>query len=282
MTYDTLLICLGAQKSGTTWLWRYFREHPQCAAPPLKEVHFFDGRHQRFVDLLHTTERKLAEAQTSEERMHFKAMHAFVDRAASYAAKSERAAEDFEALVASIAKPGTKVVAEFTPANGMLGRATLESLANLPILPKFVMILRDPVDRMWSQIRMLAKKGVTNPSEIRARSIALLDRFVGGEESEVPNRYDYARMLRRARNAIPADRLFVDFFETFMNQSRIDRFCDFLGIDHRPARLDDPRAVGPDIALPAEERARLRKRLNSQYEAVKRDLGALPDAWTKP
>jgi hypothetical protein len=36
----TFLI-IGAQKSGTSSLWAYLREHPQVFVPPVKEVHFF-------------------------------------------------------------------------------------------------------------------------------------------------------------------------------------------------------------------------------------------------
>lgn len=64
-----------------------------------------------------------------------------------------------------------------------------------------------------------------------------------------------------------------------MNQAGIDRFCDFLAIERRPAELDAPRAVGPDILLPRRDEVRLRERLNSQYEAVKQEFGYIPDTW---
>ena len=33
----TFLLGLGAQKAGTSWLWRYLKSHPQAALGPLKE-----------------------------------------------------------------------------------------------------------------------------------------------------------------------------------------------------------------------------------------------------
>ena len=41
---NTLLLCIGAQKAGTTWLADYLRDHPEVHLPPVKEVHFFDAR----------------------------------------------------------------------------------------------------------------------------------------------------------------------------------------------------------------------------------------------
>lgn len=37
-----LIIGIGAQKSGTSWLFENLRQHPMVWAPPFKEVHFFD------------------------------------------------------------------------------------------------------------------------------------------------------------------------------------------------------------------------------------------------
>ncbi|UES60190.1 hypothetical protein GFK91_31205 (plasmid) [Roseibium aggregatum] len=36
-------LCIGAQKSGTTWLYYQLREHPQIWMPPIKEIHYFDS-----------------------------------------------------------------------------------------------------------------------------------------------------------------------------------------------------------------------------------------------
>src|SRR5438309_7414307 len=35
-------LCVGAQKAGTTWLYRELESHPDFWMPPLKELHYFD------------------------------------------------------------------------------------------------------------------------------------------------------------------------------------------------------------------------------------------------
>jgi hypothetical protein len=35
-------VCIGTQKSGTTWLYDNLLEHPSVCMPPVKEVRFFD------------------------------------------------------------------------------------------------------------------------------------------------------------------------------------------------------------------------------------------------
>ena len=39
-------LLIGAMKAGTTSLWHYLRSHPQVFMPDVKEVMFFDPRHE--------------------------------------------------------------------------------------------------------------------------------------------------------------------------------------------------------------------------------------------
>ena len=39
----TLLLGIGAQKAGTSWLHAYLRGHPACSTGPMKELHYFDS-----------------------------------------------------------------------------------------------------------------------------------------------------------------------------------------------------------------------------------------------
>ncbi|QTN38479.1 sulfotransferase [Cryomorphaceae bacterium] len=43
-------LCIGAQKSGTTWLQDCLIHHPDIFLPPEKEVHFFDWKYYRSYD----------------------------------------------------------------------------------------------------------------------------------------------------------------------------------------------------------------------------------------
>ena len=68
------LICIGAQKAGTTWLSQIFRQHPMLWNPGVKEIHFFDKLQGKKVppefcrNLLRSFKRKQAQGifRTSE------------------------------------------------------------------------------------------------------------------------------------------------------------------------------------------------------------------------
>ena len=39
-------LCVGAQKAGTSWLYRQLEPHPDFWMPPLKELHYLDSLHR--------------------------------------------------------------------------------------------------------------------------------------------------------------------------------------------------------------------------------------------
>ena len=42
MAAPAVLYCVGATKAGTSWLYRYLHDHPDCAMPAVKEAHYWD------------------------------------------------------------------------------------------------------------------------------------------------------------------------------------------------------------------------------------------------
>ena len=43
MSEATLMFGVGATKAGTSWLYRYLADHPECHLRSIKELHFFDA-----------------------------------------------------------------------------------------------------------------------------------------------------------------------------------------------------------------------------------------------
>jgi hypothetical protein len=46
---ENLLLCVGAQKSGTTWLHAQLKDHPEIGFSNVKEVHYFNTVHKGSV-----------------------------------------------------------------------------------------------------------------------------------------------------------------------------------------------------------------------------------------
>lgn len=275
----TLLVSLGAQKSGTNWLWNYIKNHPQCATPPLKELHFFSKKGHRLQRMILEADKELSTIKNSERQAFLEDKKRFLFQALEYQQDGKRNARNFARLLLSVATEQTRLVGEFTPANGQLREGRLRALVRLVNPTKFVLILRDPVDRVWSQIRMEAANETDNPDQASERAHLILEQFIRCRTDPIAVRFDYAGTLGRVRDAVPEERLFVDYFETFFDQTHIDRFCGFAGIKPMPGDVTRKRHIGHSIELTLDHRVRLRNVLMDQYQAVDRYLGNLPKRW---
>lgn len=286
------LICLGAQKTGTSFLANYLRAHPQCSLTPIKEVHFFD----RLRDMTPAEVAKVLRTQIDgfksdlgktsilkrRNRGLIKTRIDFVTRQLDLLERGEVNVKTYQDFILSVQKPGDRLVADMTPANGLLSEDLLRQMAELESQPKFVLILRDPLDRLWSQMRMMGmRKSNADGASLGASVNEVIREFLDGERLGMEERSDYAGMLDRAKAAIPAERLHIVLFEDAMSADGIQALCRFVGIDASAAEVPKPVHVGKKVELDPDIRDELKRRLLPQYEAVRAHFGSLPESWIK-
>jgi sulfotransferase family protein len=138
-------LCVGAQKAGTSWLYRQLEPHPDFWMPPLKELHYFDqlSRTKRFHPPRCEDER---DASFLEEMRNL----------------SARFYLDLENYGRLFQHKGTRVSGDISPAYSTLGDEIIERVVNhFPNL-KVVFLARDPVERAWSQLSMGVRLGMIN------------------------------------------------------------------------------------------------------------------------
>ncbi len=145
-------LCIGAQRSGTTWLFEQLRSHPALYLPPCKELHFFDEvegveparwAQHRF--------RFLAGAQSA-------AGAAPLDRDGAAWRQLEWAARfagsrhidlDWYASLFADAPPGT-LAGEITPSYALLSERTVKQLVRMIPDLKVIFLMRNPIERAIS------------------------------------------------------------------------------------------------------------------------------------
>ena len=285
MAQPTLMFCIGATKAGTSWLHRYIANHPECYLRGIKELHYFDSAefHDWDTWIKSVTKRRdtnLAEAVgLNAERAESKR------RVASDAndwleVLNKRAANDAGYLAyLNHARTDQKLVADFTPAYGLLPETRLAHMARLVENVKFVYLLRDPVERIWSHVRMLAQRRANKAEEIQRRSVNIVRRILNGKELQVVRRSDYIGPLTRLRAAARPDQIYIGFYEELFNRDQIARISKFLGISHGWADFNKRFMEGPSARMEPGQRDELRSFLAPQYDAMAKMFGILPDAW---
>lgn len=280
---SAVFLCIGAAKSGTSWLYHQLSAHPECHFRSIKELHYFDALDRGTV----VKQRSQVKARQVEilERTRG-GTQASVAQAARIADRGhwldvlERGGEDLDAYLDYLragSAPG-QVVGEMTPAYALLSAERLGRMARMAGDVKFLYVMRDPVERLWSHIRMIAARRDDQGQVTSRRCARLLDRVISGEEDQIAERSDYAGTLRRLTSAVPVRQRLFEVFEEMVQGDGFLRICEFLGIGRvRP----DPVPVHQGQVLPmtSEQRRRAAHFLAPQYDAAHRALGRMPQAW---
>jgi hypothetical protein len=287
----TVLFGVGAPKCGTSWLHGYLRRHPDCAMRHFKELNYINtvssGSYDRRIEMMKRKAQIIAaERRTqadAERRAMLDAQAADLEEAV---ALMSRRADDPVAYLAYLTGPrrDEALVADLSPAYAMLAPAGLARLLATAPDCRVLFLMRDPVERLWSHVRMNAQLSLPPGEPLERHTLRWLDMVLSGREPGRPgvlSYSDYAAIVTRLRAAIPAGRLCVMFTEDLLAGDGAERLCGFLGI--RPLPADSARRAnrGQPVAQPQAVRAAMRRALRPQYEFAARSFPALPESWQR-
>jgi hypothetical protein len=248
----TTLFCVGAQKAGTTWLYDVLRRHPEVSFPPMKELHFWsdlygDGKwRRRFLGRARRPPRlvRLLEIETD----------------ADYGAYLGECAGD------------SPVSGDLSPDYAMLPPDAFRRMEAAAPDARFLFVMRDPVDRYWSWIKMRAARF---DRDLAAMTRNRIEALVA--EGYAGTRADYGATITSLREAGLANVRLMLFEDLMAEQRRhITDLLDYLRIapqinsDMAEAMAGVSRK-GSDAELPPEAADELRLALDGVY----RDVAAL-------
>jgi hypothetical protein len=222
-------IIAGAQKAGTTSLYRYLKYHPQCAPPLTKEVHYFDRNFSR---------------GESWYRMHF-----------ALAEPGENG---------SPTTPAPLTCFESSPYYMFDPRVPQRIRQSMPNV-KVIFLLRNPLNRAYSHFHHSVRRGrerLSFEEAIAAEPLRLTGQherlLVDAKYQSAPHKHHsylargiYADQLDRWRRHFPAEQLHVIQAERMFKQPQevFSEVIRFLGFDswtpaefgnHYSGRYKDP------------------------------------------
>ncbi|WP_172330749.1 sulfotransferase [Mangrovicoccus sp. HB161399] len=286
----TVIYCVGAQKGGTTWLGDYVAGHPQCYLPPMKECHFFDTRYgfdmqARKVAINNMKRHLTSMLGTDNFRFGEKLLElqAAVQRAELFA-PDDRGLAAYLRLLTARAGAATHLC-DFTPSYATCDRTVFGFMDSLADNARFVFIMRDPIDRLWSQARM-ASKNILNRNDgadFEKAAHRALKHYLGNYQAATLPRSNYMRTIAELEAAVPRDRIQYLFYETLFTDDAVRKFCDFAGIDFVPADFGHRSNEGTGLDMPGSVRKLLGEGLQVQYDFIRDRFGSeVPAAWQDP
>jgi hypothetical protein len=277
-----LLLCVGAAKAGTSWLHRVLSDHPGCAVRSIKELHFFDaldrGEVDRQVDML--AERRAAYlADMDGAGPHRLAVRARQVKDCEDLAAVLRAGEERAYLRYLTAGAEGRLAADLTPAYALLSEDRLRGMAGLVPDVRVLYLIRDPVERLWSHVRMIARARAEKDGNHEGRAAHVLARVFRGKETEIAARGDYAAAIGKLARAVDPRRLMVAVTEEMLTAPGLARIMAFLGLAMPAADFSRRIHEGAAGELTPQARAEARAWLSAQYEFVADWLGRRPAGW---
>ena len=290
MTQTTLLYGVGAAKAGTSWLYRMLADHPECKLRAVKEAHYWDSFDDKQRDWqLRAFARRCDQMSRMRASMTIKGNALRAD-------SLQRQIDEITALMSVIAGDRTtdtayldwlgqgasdkRLMADLTPAYALLDTDRLTRMVGASPVSKVIYLVRDPMARLWSHVRMHVTRAGSDDAQVQADANALLGDIVDGKNlPNILDRGDYRGAITRLRAVVPASRLLVGFTEVMLTPTGWAQICKFLGIT--PTGVDAGRRVHAGVS--ATMNAGLAKRavalLKDQYEWVAEHVGPLPTAW---
>ena len=194
MAAPVLLICVGAAKAGTSWLYRALHDREECALPAVKELHYWD-----------TFEAEARDKQLAAFRARL--VQFAESRAAAEVAgrgwqvrNMDRRMADMRDLMATLeadragdagyrafleARAGqAALTADMTPGYALLEEARLTRMVALSPMVRILYLIRDPLARLWSHVRMQAERQREAHQPFDKKAQGILRRIVQASSRE--------------------------------------------------------------------------------------------------
>jgi hypothetical protein len=275
----TLLICVGGMRCGTSWLYHYLAALPGVAVSPIKEVHFFNAKFP-------------VNSLTDMDALALKRLGIHAGRkgdpvkyllgAPMYQASIDRAQMIYDDMAyfghfARISTPETATLCDITPAYAAIGQPGFQYIrtfvAGHGLRPKILFIMRDPVERLWSQLRHMQTLNPAAGAAQRWREAL--------RSAPIMARANYRATVEALDASFSeADVLYL-FYEDLFTEAALRRLCGFAGAPYRPGRAAErANANALEQDLPADARRAFHDALAPQYAFCQaRFRGQTPRSW---
>lgn len=237
-------ICIGAEKSGTTWLYYNLKKHSQIWMPPVKEIHYLDEIQykpfftifDRFFDnhFYNQNWRQILKKQIKSNLRNPDLKN--ILWYSKYLFKSRN-----DKWYASLFEMSNgKISGDITPAYSSF---TAERVAYVhKIMPdsKIIFLMRNPIDRAWSDALMYERKKGEKFSE---------EEFINCFNSKGSRtKGNYLRTIKNWQSFYPQEQFFIGYFEEIEQcpENLLTRLSNFLKVD-LPENSLNPKTIRKKI-----------------------------------
>lgn len=245
----TFLFGVGAQKAGTSWLYQYLVDHPECEMGVLKEhgvwVSLLGARKpsvqfaNKATYLTKTLERMRA-LQAQGEPIPDRMRNRMLGLADNLNAEFDVSyyMNYYERL--GRISPNARLFADITPEYSTLTADQMttvrETMEGAGFDVKVIYLMRDPVERAYSAMRMRDRDAALAGKEVQKTA---RQRFMTALKSPyITSRTSYNETLETLDQVFAPENIFHGFYETLFTTDTVQQVCDFLGLTYQDPDFD--------------------------------------------
>jgi len=260
---------VGAQKTGTTWLYDWLNSQKDCNMGALKEYHVWDGKNLPVCAGYNTKKNiKITKRLQFLAAWKFGSIHHRSDFLRTVMQHNTK--NYFQYFDDILSEPETRLTGDITPSYIGLSEATLSEirtgLKERDIAPRVTLFLRDPVNRCMSAAKDKAKRTLKKgfgENEV----ISILSEEYKSEAFKM--RTNYSCAIKNLYNVFHADEVFLCLYENLFSEETHASLCSFLErekdleairkvVNASSGRINIPQSLAKEIAVFYSE----------QYESV--------------
>jgi hypothetical protein len=229
-------LCIGLEKTGTTWLHTNLIHHPDVHLTPFKEIKYF--AYGNFLPKDRLVRRFFSSA------WHFKSIRNYYKRRIKIYFKnpSKIFSIDFRwdwnlffglrndkwyNSLFQINNKSNKLSGEICPVYAYLDVKQIEKIYSFNPNFKIIIILRNPIERVWSKTVMnLCRDANRNLNEVKE------DEFIAQFNRTFRLVPDYIKLINQWKKYFPDEKIFVGFYDMLCENPNefFVAICNFLGI----------------------------------------------------
>jgi hypothetical protein len=258
-------LCVGAQKGGTSWLYRQLDAHPDFWMPPVKELHYLNSLNRT---------RRFHPPRCRDQRDA-----SFLDSMKNLSALSYIDLENYGRL---FEHKGSLVSGDISPAYSTVSDEVIQRVVNSFPNLKVIFLARDPVERAWSQLSMGVRLGMISRFDATDADEVIRNLLNPG----VLLRSHPSKIVARWRRYVRPDLFRIYFFDDLeKNPAELRRsILLFLGADPNKSngRLkadDNQDANSKKLRLTEKVRSRVAQFFEQELKACAAELGGSAKQW---
>lgn len=269
-------LCIGAQKAGTSWVYSVLYHIAGVFVPPIKESNYLLEASDR--DRAWARQYRLYQVEQMEKKyrtrlLPLRDIASRLDQIDHF--KAPEVDDDWYRCVFGFARDD-QIAGEVCPS--YLTLATEQSIRHaLQLNPdlRVLMMVRDPVERFWSQIRMAVRyKRVTQPIGSLLHDESALRNFLCFS--------DYARSIERWSKLLPPGRMRMMLYDNIEQRPKwaAHEILSFLGAESGSVYCTEQRVnAGLPRPMTPGQRRRVLDLMRPQYEYLSGKFPEAVDRW---